>query len=79
MENWWQVRMELFGFLLISITSILLVILSVATYLVSRIYAADLKRTRALHTMEHTNKMASIGRLAAGRGPRDQQPACDHQ
>jgi two-component system, NtrC family, sensor kinase len=66
MENWWQVRMELLGFLLISITSILLVILSVATYLVSRIYAADLKRTIALHNMEHTNKMASIGRLAAG-------------
>jgi two-component system, NtrC family, sensor kinase len=66
MENWWQVRMELIGFLLISITSILLVILSVATYLVSRIHEADLKRTIALHNMEHTNKMASVGRLAAG-------------
>ncbi|MFW6357311.1 MAG: sensor histidine kinase [bacterium] len=66
MENWWQVRMELLGFLLISITSILLVILSVATYLVSRIYNADMKRTIALHNMEHTNKMASVGRLAAG-------------
>ncbi|MFW6235647.1 MAG: sensor histidine kinase, partial [Desulfovibrionales bacterium] len=37
-----------------------------ATYLVSRIYNADMKRTIALHNMEHTNKMASVGRLAAG-------------
>jgi two-component system, NtrC family, sensor kinase len=66
MENWWQVRMELLGFMVISITSILVVILTVATYLVSRIHDADLKRTIALHNMEHTSKMASIGRLAAG-------------
>ncbi|MCA1743891.1 MAG: sensor histidine kinase [Desulfovibrionales bacterium] len=66
MENWWKMRMELLGFMIISITSILLVILSVATYLVSRIYESDLKRTSAQHKIEHTNKMASIGRLAAG-------------
>lgn len=66
MENWWKMRMELTGFMVISIASILLVILIVATYLVSRIHDADIKRASALHKIEHTNKMASIGRLAAG-------------
>lgn len=66
MRNWWRLRVELLGFLLISVTCILAVILSSATVLVRRIYDADMKRSIALHTMEHTNKMASIGRLAAG-------------
>ncbi|MFO7727593.1 MAG: ATP-binding protein [Desulfonatronovibrio sp.] len=66
MQSWWKMRLELTGFMIISVTSILLVILSVATYLVSRIYEADIKRASALHKIEHTNKMASVGRLAAG-------------
>jgi two-component system, NtrC family, sensor kinase len=66
MQNWWKMRMELTGFMIISIASILLVILVTVTYLVSRIHDADIKRASALHKIEHTNKMASIGRLAAG-------------
>jgi signal transduction histidine kinase len=66
MQSWWKMRMELTGFMIVSIASILLVILVTATYLVSRIHDADIKRTSALHKIEHTNKMASIGRLAAG-------------
>lgn len=66
MQNWWRLRLELAGFLVISVTSILLVILTSSTYLVRRIYEADIKRSNALHKMEHTIKMASIGRLAAG-------------
>lgn len=66
MQNWWRLRLELAGFLVISVTSILLVILTSSTYLVRRVYEADIKRSNALHKMEHTIKMASIGRLAAG-------------
>lgn len=66
MQNWWRLRLELVGFLVISVTSILLVILTSSTYLVRRVYEADIKRSNALHKMEHTIKMASIGRLAAG-------------
>lgn len=66
MQNWWKLRLELVGFLAISVTSILLVILTSSTYLVRRIHDADIKRSNALHKMEHTIKMASIGRLAAG-------------
>lgn len=66
MENWQRLLTELVAFLGISILVILLVILRVSAVLVSRIYEADRKRTWALHEMEYTSKMASIGRLAAG-------------
>ena len=66
MHNWWRLRLEMLGFLLVSITCIVGVVLASATVLVRRIYDADRKCSIALHTVEHTNKMASIGRLAAG-------------
>jgi two-component system NtrC family sensor kinase len=66
MKPWYTTRMELIGFLVVSITIILLVILGVATYLVSRIHEADQKRVMALHEVEYSNKMASLGRLGAG-------------
>jgi len=37
-----------------------------SSYLVSRIREADLRQAKALHHIQYTNKMASIGRLAAG-------------
>ena len=37
-----------------------------ATYLVNKAYVADQKRIMTLHQVEYTNKMASVGRLAAG-------------
>jgi len=60
------IRMELLWLLITSIAIILLVIVNVATYMVNKIYIADQTRAKALHQMEHTNRMASIGRLAAG-------------
>ncbi|WP_207262575.1 PAS domain-containing sensor histidine kinase [Desulfovibrio sp. Huiquan2017] len=60
------IRMELLWILISSILIILLVIVGVATYMVNKIYIADQTRARTLHRMEHTNRMASIGRLAAG-------------
>ena len=56
------IRMELLWILLSSIAIILLVIVGVATYMVNKIYIADQTRARTLHRMEHTNRMASIGR-----------------
>jgi len=61
-----KLRRILSLFLGISVTLILIVVFAAATHLVNRIYEADMKRTSALHTIEHTNKMASTGRLAAG-------------
>lgn len=46
--------------------TIIVVILAVATFMVGRIYEAELTRVKAQRQMEHANRMASIGRLAAG-------------
>ena len=66
MEPWYNVRLTFFVFLAASIIIILCVILGMATYLVNKIYTADQKRIVALHEVEYSNKMASIGRLASG-------------
>ena len=66
MKPWQKTRFQLIGFLIASIIIIVVVVLSVATYLVNRILIADQKRIMTLHEVEYSNKMASIGRLAAG-------------
>ena len=66
MKPWYNTRKKLIGFLLISVTFILLVIFGGTTYLVNRIYVADQELIMTLHEVEYSNKMASIGRLAAG-------------
>ncbi len=66
MEPWYNVRLTFFVFLAASIIIILCVILGMATYLVNKIYTADQKRIIALHEVEYSNKLASIGRLASG-------------
>jgi len=66
MKSWDNTRKELIGFLAISVAFILFVILWGATYLVNQIFQSDQKLIASLHQVEYTNKMASIGRLAAG-------------
>ena len=66
MESWRRTRQQLIGFLAVSISGIMIVILAVTTYLVNKIYWADLRRVATLHQVEYTNKMISIGRLGAG-------------
>jgi len=66
MQPWYALRLDLVGFLGGSVLAILVVILGVATFMVEKIFVADQTRVTTLHQMEHTNRMASIGRLAAG-------------
>lgn len=66
MRNWLSLRRSLIIFLLASMISTLLVILVGSKYLINRLREADLRRAAILHKVEYTNKMASIGRLAAG-------------
>lgn len=66
MNTWWEARLEILGFSLLSIWAIVFVVLGVSSTLVSRVYDADQRRMVAMHNAEHSNKMASIGRLAAG-------------
>jgi signal transduction histidine kinase len=66
MKPWFKTRSQLIGFLAVSISTILIVILGVSTYLVNNIFLSDQKRVMTLHQVEYANKLASIGRLAAG-------------
>jgi two-component system, NtrC family, sensor kinase len=66
MKPWRETRLKLIGFLVISITIILLAILGFSTYMVNSMFLLDQRRLSTLHHMEYSNKLASIGRLAAG-------------
>ena len=66
MKSWRQTRFLLVVFTAISIALILIVIVGVATRLVNQIHLADQKRILTLREVEHSAKLASIGRLAAG-------------
>jgi signal transduction histidine kinase len=66
MHPWHKERQQIITYLVAGVLVILLVVLAVSTYLVSKIHAADQIRVAALHNVEYVNKMASIGRLAAG-------------
>ncbi|MFZ5570414.1 MAG: sensor histidine kinase [Thermodesulfobacteriota bacterium] len=66
MRPWRKTRIQILGFLMIGVVFILITIIGFATYMVNNMYYADQKRLMALHQMEYSNKLASIGRLAAG-------------
>ncbi len=59
-------RSDLFIFLVISVILILIVTFWATTNLISQIRDANIRHDKVLHNLEYTNKMASIGRLAAG-------------
>ena len=63
----WQIyKKELLAFLVLSVIAILVLIMKITSGWVERIKQADLRREASQHSVEHTNRMASIGRLAAG-------------
>ncbi len=64
--GWQLYRNEMLAFLILSFLAILILIMRITTNWVERIKHADLRREASLHNVEHTNRMASIGRLAAG-------------
>ena len=66
MGRWFSLRSELVGFLLASTALILGVILWGSGLLIRRMRQADERRTALYHQVEYSNKLASIGRLAAG-------------
>jgi signal transduction histidine kinase len=66
LNPWKMVRMDLLKLLIASTIIMLIVIIGVATHLVQKIHVADQKRIMTLHQVEYQNKLASIGRLAAG-------------
>jgi len=66
MQSWVKLRSDVLWLLGASAVLILTVVLFGSTYLVNRIRDADVRRDMALHKIAYANKMASIGRLAAG-------------
>ncbi len=66
LAGWQTYKKELLAFLALSIIAILVIIMGITSGWVERIKQADLRREATLHNIEHTNRMASIGRLAAG-------------
>ena len=65
-EAWYKTPWAFAIILGASVLVILLVTLAVTTRLVDQMHAADQERVRTLHQVEYANKMASLGRLAAG-------------
>jgi two-component system NtrC family sensor kinase len=66
MRGWLGLRSDILWLFGVSTVLIVGVILWSSTSLVNRIRDADGKRDKALHTIEYTDKLASIGRMAAG-------------
>jgi two-component system NtrC family sensor kinase len=65
-EGWASLRSDLLLFLGISILLILGVVFWGSAYMTNRARESDMRRASLYHKMEYTNKMAAIGRLAAG-------------
>jgi two-component system NtrC family sensor kinase len=66
MAPWRKSRKDLTLYLSISITFILIWIVIAVSYMVKRLKISDQKRLGYLHMLEYSNKLATIGRLAAG-------------
>ncbi|WP_320040003.1 ATP-binding protein [uncultured Desulfobacter sp.] len=66
MSPWHTSQSTVIKYLGISISVVLLWIGAVTGYFVRRLKYLDLKRSKYFHMAEYENKMASIGRLAAG-------------
>ncbi|NIO27727.1 MAG: two-component sensor histidine kinase [Candidatus Latescibacteria bacterium] len=66
LKAWYALKSELLLLLLGGVLVIFLVVYRLTGVLVKQIEASDQKRTQVFHEMEYTNKLASIGRLAAG-------------
>lgn len=64
--HWLSRRIGLIWFLLVSISLILAVVIYGASHTVKKLRELDKKRALMFHNIEYTNKMATIGRMAAG-------------
>ncbi len=66
MGSWYHLRTELLALLAVSAVLIVAVVLWSSNQFVNRLQEADHRRSTLLHQVEYNNKLASIGRLAAG-------------
>jgi two-component system NtrC family sensor kinase len=66
LKSWCTLKNELFIIFVASVVAIFLVVYKLTDSMVKRIEDSDKRQRQALHEIEHTSKLASIGRLAAG-------------
>ncbi|MEJ2724283.1 MAG: ATP-binding protein, partial [Deltaproteobacteria bacterium] len=66
MKGWYSIREKMNWFFGASVIAIVIVVVGVSTMMVNKIYEADEARLRAMERLENSNRLASIGRLAAG-------------
>ena len=66
LKSWYTLKSEIFFIFVASVVVIFLVVFKLTDILVKRIEESDQRREMTYRRMEHTNKLASIGRLAAG-------------
>jgi len=65
-QHWFYQRSYVIWFLMVSAAGILIVVTVRARHIIQRLKEADIQRARIFHNVEYTNKMATLGRLAAG-------------
>ncbi len=66
LKSWYALQGQMFFVFLISVAIIIVVVLKVSNILVKQIKTADEKRELVFRELEHSQKLSSIGRLAAG-------------
>ncbi len=66
LQSWYALKTELFVVFVIGFALILLTIIQITNSLVRRLKESDEKREKVMDELQHSQKLSSIGRLAAG-------------
>lgn len=66
LKSWYTLKSEIFYIFFVSVGVIVLIIFTLTGILVKRIREADEHRETAFRELQHSHKLSSIGRLAAG-------------
>lgn len=66
LKSWYTLKTEIFFIFSASVLAILLVVFKLTDLLVRQMRESEERREAAFREMEHTHKLSSIGRLAAG-------------
>jgi len=66
LKTWYSVRADLLVIFLAGVAAVFLAVYRVTDVIIRRLHESDERRVCAIHQMEHSQKLSSIGRLAAG-------------
>lgn len=66
MRSWYVLRSKMIFIFIVSVVTIVLVVFKLTDTVVKRVKEADERREFAFREVQHTHKLSSIGRLAAG-------------